>query len=171
MSNIPQCPTSFSLSSRLGILALPKLRYRRSCILEVASYQPRRQAEACRTIRRCLHCSCQTSRPVSAPCTWEEVERGEDAPRSFTIRNMAKRTENVGDLRADLFKMKRSLRSPMERIASAINAESVNSMRGCAAAQCGKPSAYRQLLLRPSFQGPRRRRIIVAIFDMSPSSI
>src|SRR6185295_4788568 len=55
MSNIPQCPTSFSLSSRLGILTLPKLRYRRSCILEVASYQPRRQAEACRTFRRCLH--------------------------------------------------------------------------------------------------------------------
>jgi len=36
--------------------------------------------------------------PVSAPCTWEEVEHGEVAPRSFTIRNMAKRIDNVGDL-------------------------------------------------------------------------
>ncbi len=29
--------------------------------------------------------------PVSAPCTWEEVERGEVGPRSFTLRNMAER--------------------------------------------------------------------------------
>ena len=84
--------------------------------LEVASYQPRRQAEACRTFRRCLHCSCKTRRPASAPCTWEEVERGEVAPRSFTIRNMAKRIENVGDLWSDLLKTKRSLRLSMERL-------------------------------------------------------
>ena len=54
--------------------------------------------------------------PVSAPCTWEEVERGEVAPRSFTIRNMAKRIENVGDLWSDLLKTKRSLRLPIERL-------------------------------------------------------
>ena len=54
--------------------------------------------------------------PVSAPCTWEEVERGEVAPRSFTIRNMAPRLENVGNLWADLLKTKRSLRPPMERL-------------------------------------------------------
>ena len=52
--------------------------------------------------------------PVSAPCTWEEVERGEVAPRSFTIRNMAHRLENVGDVWADLLTTKRSLRLPME---------------------------------------------------------
>ena len=54
--------------------------------------------------------------PVSAPCTWEEVERGEVAPQSFTIRNMEERIENVGDLWSDLLKTKRSLRSPMERL-------------------------------------------------------
>ena len=54
--------------------------------------------------------------PVSAPCTWEEVERGEVSPGSFTIRNMAQRIENVGDLWADLLKSKRALRSPMERL-------------------------------------------------------
>ena len=53
---------------------------------------------------------------VSAPCTWEEVERGEVAPRSFTIRNMATRIENVGDLWVDLLKTKRSLRLPIERL-------------------------------------------------------
>jgi bifunctional non-homologous end joining protein LigD len=54
--------------------------------------------------------------PVSAPCTWEEVERGEVAPTSFTIRNMAERIAKVGDLWADLLKTKRSLRLPMERL-------------------------------------------------------
>jgi bifunctional non-homologous end joining protein LigD len=54
--------------------------------------------------------------PVSAPCTWEEVERGEVAPRSFTIRNMAQRIANVGDLWSDLLKTKRSLRLPIERL-------------------------------------------------------
>lgn len=52
--------------------------------------------------------------PVSAPCTWEEVERGEVSPRTFTIRNMAERIANVGDLWADMLKSKRSLRVPME---------------------------------------------------------
>jgi hypothetical protein len=53
---------------------------------------------------------------VSAPCTWGEVERGEVAPRSFTIRNMAQRIEDVGDLWSELLKAKRSLRLPMERL-------------------------------------------------------
>jgi bifunctional non-homologous end joining protein LigD len=54
--------------------------------------------------------------PVSAPCSWEEVERGEVSPGSFTIRNMTKRIEKVGDLWSDLLKTKRSLRLPMERL-------------------------------------------------------
>ena len=36
--------------------------------------------------------------PVSAPCTWEEVEHGIVGPRSFTIRNMSRRFAQVGDL-------------------------------------------------------------------------
>jgi len=40
--------------------------------------------------------------PVSAPCTWDEVESGAVQPQSFTIRNMAKRAEQVGDLWAEL---------------------------------------------------------------------
>lgn len=55
--------------------------------------------------------------PVSAPCTWEEVERGEVSPGSFTIRNMGERIASVGDLWADLLKTKRSLRSPIARLA------------------------------------------------------
>jgi bifunctional non-homologous end joining protein LigD len=40
--------------------------------------------------------------PVSAPCTWDEVERGLVGPRSFTLRNLSRRFAQVGDLWVDL---------------------------------------------------------------------
>jgi bifunctional non-homologous end joining protein LigD len=54
--------------------------------------------------------------PVSAPCTWEELERGEVGPRTFTLRTMAQRIADVGDLWADLLRKKRSLRLPIDRL-------------------------------------------------------
>jgi bifunctional non-homologous end joining protein LigD len=54
--------------------------------------------------------------PVSAPCTWPEVERGEALPRSFTLRSMARRLAAVGDLWSDLLTSGQSLREPMERM-------------------------------------------------------
>ena len=54
--------------------------------------------------------------PVSAPCTWDELERGEVGPRTFTLRNMAQRIAAVGDLWADLLKSRRSLKRPIERL-------------------------------------------------------
>ena len=47
--------------------------------------------------------------PVSAPCTWDEVVKGEVTPRTFTLRNMAARVEAVGDLWDDMRRRKRSL--------------------------------------------------------------
>ena len=40
--------------------------------------------------------------PVSAPCTWEEVESGLVGPRTLTLRSMAARVAEVGDIWADL---------------------------------------------------------------------
>jgi bifunctional non-homologous end joining protein LigD len=40
--------------------------------------------------------------PISAPCTWEEVESGEVGPGTFTLRNIADRVTAVGDLWGDL---------------------------------------------------------------------
>ena len=40
--------------------------------------------------------------PVSAPCTWPEIERGEVGPQTFTLRTMASRVAQVGDLWRDL---------------------------------------------------------------------
>jgi bifunctional non-homologous end joining protein LigD len=54
--------------------------------------------------------------PVSAPCTWEEIERGEVTPQSFTLRNMAERIETAGDLWSDMRKRRRSLRAATERL-------------------------------------------------------
>ena len=52
--------------------------------------------------------------PVSAPCTWEEIERGTVDPGTFTLRSMATRIESVGDL---WNKMRpRSLKRPIEKI-------------------------------------------------------
>ncbi len=47
--------------------------------------------------------------PVSAPCTWEEIERGEVGPRTFTVRTMADRVAAVGDLWSDMEGHKKSV--------------------------------------------------------------
>jgi bifunctional non-homologous end joining protein LigD len=54
--------------------------------------------------------------PVSAPCTWEEVERGEVGPRTFTLRSMPARLDAAGDLWADMLKRKRSLKRAIEKL-------------------------------------------------------
>ena len=55
--------------------------------------------------------------PVSAPCTWDEIERGEVGPGTFTLRNMAERIAAVGDVWADMHRRGRSLKRPIERLA------------------------------------------------------
>ena len=54
--------------------------------------------------------------PVSAPCTWEEIERGEVGPKTFTLRTMAQRIATVGDLWSEMLKKKKSLTRALERL-------------------------------------------------------
>ena len=54
--------------------------------------------------------------PVSAPCTWEELESGQVGPKTFTLRTMAQRISAVGDLWADMLRKKRSLNTAMKRL-------------------------------------------------------
>lgn len=61
--------------------------------------------------------------PVSAPCTWEEVESGAVDPRSFTLRNVPARLEKMGDLWADLRRRGRSLKRPMEKLRRLVDRE------------------------------------------------
>ncbi|MEW5852086.1 MAG: non-homologous end-joining DNA ligase [Myxococcota bacterium] len=61
--------------------------------------------------------------PVSAPCTWEEIERGEVSPASFHVRNMARRMDAVGELWSGLHARGASLREAMphlERLAASV---------------------------------------------------
>src|SRR6185503_6820843 len=53
--------------------------------------------------------------PVSAPCTWDEVENGTVMPQSFTIRNIADRMAAVGDLWGDM-KRGKSLTRAVQRL-------------------------------------------------------
>ncbi len=50
--------------------------------------------------------------PVSAPCTWDEIERGEAGPQAFNLRNMPARLAAIGDPWADLSRRGRSLKRP-----------------------------------------------------------
>jgi len=54
--------------------------------------------------------------PVSAPCTWDEVESGQVGPRTFTLRNLPARVATLGDLWKDLPKRRRSLKRPSEKL-------------------------------------------------------
>ena len=54
--------------------------------------------------------------PVSAPCTWEEIERGEAGPRTFTLRTMGARIAESGDLWAAMLRGKFSLAGPIEQL-------------------------------------------------------
>jgi bifunctional non-homologous end joining protein LigD len=54
--------------------------------------------------------------PVSAPCTWEEIERAEVGPRSLTLRTLPARLARVGDLWAELPLHARSLRAATSRL-------------------------------------------------------
>jgi bifunctional non-homologous end joining protein LigD len=54
--------------------------------------------------------------PVSAPCTWDEVESGAVTPRSFTLRGMASRIADVGDLWGHLHDQGFSLAGAMEKL-------------------------------------------------------
>jgi bifunctional non-homologous end joining protein LigD len=41
--------------------------------------------------------------PISAPCTWDEIESPRVGPRTFTLRSMRDRLADVGDLWAGLY--------------------------------------------------------------------
>ena len=54
--------------------------------------------------------------PVSAPCTWEEIEHGTVGPSTFTLRNMAARAAKVGDPWSDMRRRRRSLTRAIQKL-------------------------------------------------------
>jgi bifunctional non-homologous end joining protein LigD len=64
--------------------------------------------------------------PVSAPCTWQEVEAGEALPQSFGLRAMAARLERLGDLWAPLYDSPQPLRPALERLEATLSPDDWN---------------------------------------------
>ena len=56
--------------------------------------------------------------PVSAPCTWQEIERGEVAPATFSLRNVLDRVQKIGDVWNDLRHNGKALGRPSELLAT-----------------------------------------------------
>jgi bifunctional non-homologous end joining protein LigD len=54
--------------------------------------------------------------PVSAPCTWDELERGEAGPQTWTLRKMAARIAEAGDLWSDMANCRQPLRPAIEKL-------------------------------------------------------
>lgn len=61
--------------------------------------------------------------PVSAPCTWEEIESGAAQPQTFTLRTLEDRIGKVGDVWAALETQRQSLDTPMERLRALLTDE------------------------------------------------
>ncbi len=55
--------------------------------------------------------------PISAPCTWEELESGEVAPQTFTLRNLERRIADTGNVWADIYSQGQSLSQARELLA------------------------------------------------------
>ena len=47
--------------------------------------------------------------PISAPCTWEEIEHGDVGPQSFTLRTMARRLDERGDIWSGIMQARHAL--------------------------------------------------------------
>jgi bifunctional non-homologous end joining protein LigD len=54
--------------------------------------------------------------PVSAPCTWDEVEQGKVNPDTFTIRTLPARIQKAGDLWSEMVRRHRSLKAATEKL-------------------------------------------------------
>lgn len=79
--------------------------------------------------------------PVSAPCTWSELERGLIDPQTLTLRTMAERLARVGDIWAELRTQNQSIAQPMDQLQRMLTADDWNQ---ALAASTRKPRARRK---------------------------
>jgi bifunctional non-homologous end joining protein LigD len=78
--------------------------------------------------------------PVSAPCTWTELESGLIGPQTLALRTMTERLARVGDLWADLHTQKQSLARAIAQLRGMLSAEDRDR---ALAASTRKPRARR----------------------------
>jgi len=85
--------------------------------------------------------------PVSAPCTWSEIESGRATPRAFTLREMPARIAEVGDLWSDLAARASSLRGALATLEQLLRPE---DWAEALAASTRRPVSRRRAPKRPS---------------------
>ena len=61
--------------------------------------------------------------PVSAPCTWEELESGRVHPQSFTLKTLPERAESLGDPWQELHARGLSLNAALARLEAQLSPE------------------------------------------------
>jgi bifunctional non-homologous end joining protein LigD len=61
--------------------------------------------------------------PISAPCSWQEIEAAAVEPQSLRLRALRERVDRDGDLWAELPARGQSLTTPLERIESMLSPE------------------------------------------------
>lgn len=83
--------------------------------------------------------------PVSAPCTWDELERGVVGPQTFTLRGMRARVGEAGDLWAEMRQHACSLRAPLEQLRGLLT----EGDWGAALAALGRKPAPRKKRAKP----------------------
>jgi len=54
--------------------------------------------------------------PISAPCTWQEIENGEIGPTTVNLRNAKERIAKLGDLWAEMLGHKQSLKKAIAKL-------------------------------------------------------
>ena len=61
--------------------------------------------------------------PVSAPCSWAEIESGQIAPRSIVLRSLRARLDQSGDVWAGLYDQGQSLHAALARLEGQLTPE------------------------------------------------
>ena len=94
---------------------------------------------------RSTRCGPKPGAPVSAPCTWPEVDQGAVGPRTFTLRTLAARLAEVGDLWRDIDGARAALDAPLRALEGVLSAE---DWAESAAATTRRPTYTRKERLR-----------------------
>jgi bifunctional non-homologous end joining protein LigD len=76
--------------------------------------------------------------PVSAPCLWTEIERGQLGPQSVTLRTLRERLERIGEPWAALHAQPCSLDAPLARLESELTPEDWQASHAAAVRRPGK---------------------------------
>jgi len=74
--------------------------------------------------------------PVSAPCTWQEMERAEVGPQTFALRTMPARIADAGDLWSDMDDRRCSMREATDKLRGLLTEE---DLREAMAASTRRP--------------------------------